>query len=56
MSYCPRTAEELTVTNPFESMAGRKISMSTGAFCSCAFADDEKPAAAVTKIAAARHQ
>jgi hypothetical protein len=32
MSHCPSTADEFTVTNPFESIAGRKISRSTGAF------------------------
>ena len=31
-SHCPSTADELTVMNPFESIAGRKISRSTGAF------------------------
>ncbi len=31
-SHWPSTADELTVTNPFESIAGRKISRSTGAF------------------------
>ena len=35
-SNCPRTADELTVMNPFESIAGRKISRSTGAFLSWA--------------------
>jgi len=34
-SHCPSTADELTVMNPLESIAGRKISRSTGAFESC---------------------
>src|SRR5450432_1064162 len=52
MSPCPRIAEELTVMNPFESIAGRNISRSTGAFWSWARAVARKPVATTAKTAA----
>ncbi len=50
-SNCPSTADEFTVTNPLESIAGRKISRSSGAFVSWACAEAARPVMAAMMAA-----